>query len=164
MSSNSGSVFKKKMSVPIKHQKVVLPSTCTGETPLVLDFSPFETILQWKRMLECDIFVGARFLYANLMVMNILCEAYIIFFAFQTKQTHNCCVQRCDLCIRRRQWQEHVEWFDSIRCERQIVGKSVCHRNATCTTLSSLGRCARQFHVHLWRLHRRHSLKFQSHE
>lgn len=44
-----------------KNQKVILPSTCTGENSLVLDFSPFETILQWKRMLECDVFVGARF-------------------------------------------------------------------------------------------------------
>lgn len=61
MSSSSGSVFKKKMSIPTKHQKVVLPSTSTGESGLVLDFSPFETILQWKRMLECDIFVGARY-------------------------------------------------------------------------------------------------------
>lgn len=61
MSSTAGSAFKKKMSIPIK-QKAVLPSTCTGENALVLDFSPFETILEWKRMLECDIFVGARYL------------------------------------------------------------------------------------------------------
>lgn len=61
MSSSGGSVFKKKMTAPIKHQKVVLPSACTGENSLVLDFAPFETILQWKRMLECDIFVGARY-------------------------------------------------------------------------------------------------------
>lgn len=61
MSSTSGSVHKNKMTSPIKHQKVILPSTCTGENALVLDFSPFETILQWKRMPECDIFVGARY-------------------------------------------------------------------------------------------------------
>lgn len=60
MSSGTSSVFKKKMSAGARHQKVVLPSTCTGENALVLDFSPFETILQWKRMAECDIFVGAR--------------------------------------------------------------------------------------------------------
>lgn len=30
------------------------------ENSLNLDFTPFETIHQWKRMLECDEFVGAR--------------------------------------------------------------------------------------------------------
>lgn len=52
--------LKKKMTTTMKQQKVILPSTCTGENSLTLDFSPFETILQWKRMLECDEFVGAR--------------------------------------------------------------------------------------------------------
>lgn len=28
--------------------------------PLTIDFTPFETVHQWKRMLECDEFVGAR--------------------------------------------------------------------------------------------------------
>lgn len=61
MKPSTSSVLKKKMSTTIKNQKVVLPSTCTGENAsIVLDFSPFETILQWKRMLECDEFVGAR--------------------------------------------------------------------------------------------------------
>lgn len=59
MSSSTGSTFKKKMSIQTK-QKAVLPSTCAGDNSLDLDFSPLETILQWKRMLECDIFVGAR--------------------------------------------------------------------------------------------------------
>lgn len=84
MSSTAGSVFKKKASGPTKHQKVVLPSTCTGENSLVLDFSPFEIILQWKRMLECDIFVGARYAAAHIHhKMNILFfhhEMTILFF------------------------------------------------------------------------------------
>lgn len=32
----------------------------SNEATLHLDFSPIETINQWKRMLECDEFVGAR--------------------------------------------------------------------------------------------------------
>lgn len=60
MKSSASSILKKKMSTNIKQQKVILPSSCTGENSLTLDFSPFETILQWKRMLECDEFVGAR--------------------------------------------------------------------------------------------------------
>lgn len=61
MKPSTSSILKKKMTTAsVKHQKVVLPSNCTGENSLVLDFSPFETILQWKRMLECDVFVGAR--------------------------------------------------------------------------------------------------------
>lgn len=53
MSSSSGSAS----SVPIKQEKVIL----SGESTLDFDFSPLETILQWKRMPECDIFVGARY-------------------------------------------------------------------------------------------------------
>lgn len=61
MKPSTSIILKKKMTTTtVKHQKVVLPSTYTGDSTLVLDFSPFETILQWKRMLECDIFVGAR--------------------------------------------------------------------------------------------------------
>lgn len=41
-------------------QKVILPSICTGENSLVLNFSSHDTILQWKQMPECDVFVGAR--------------------------------------------------------------------------------------------------------
>lgn len=74
MSSTSGSTHKKRMTAPMKHQKVVLPSTCTGENALVLDFSPFETILQWKRMPECDIFVGARYLIVNLYLISMECQ------------------------------------------------------------------------------------------
>ena len=28
---------------------------------LTLEFGPFETVHRWKRMLECDEFVGARY-------------------------------------------------------------------------------------------------------
>jgi hypothetical protein len=34
---------------------------------LTLDFGPFEAVHRWKRMLECDEFVGNRYLiYSNL--------------------------------------------------------------------------------------------------
>ena len=34
---------------------------------LTLDFGPFETVHRWKRMPECDEFVGARFVYIEKM-------------------------------------------------------------------------------------------------
>lgn len=53
---------KSAMSTSSKQRQVILPSSCTGDNALSLDFTPFETILQWKRMLECDEFVGARYI------------------------------------------------------------------------------------------------------
>lgn len=41
-------------------QKVTLPSNCTGENSMELNFSSHDTILKWKRMPECAVFVGAR--------------------------------------------------------------------------------------------------------
>lgn len=41
-------------------QKFTLPTKCPDETSLMLNFSSMDTILQWKRMPECDKFVGER--------------------------------------------------------------------------------------------------------
>lgn len=70
---------KSTMSTSSKHHPVILPSTCTGDNALSLDFTPFETILQWKRMLECDEFVGARqvfhySIYAFIQARRFICE------------------------------------------------------------------------------------------
>ena len=82
----------------------------------------------------------------------------------QTKQTYGGLVQRCHLRVWRRQWQEHVERFDSIRCERQILGTCIRHRNSTSPTLSSFGSGARQFNVRLRRIHGWHSFQLESNQ
>ena len=37
---------------------------------LTLDFGPFETVHRWKRMPECDEFVGARFVHRQFNVVG----------------------------------------------------------------------------------------------
>ena len=37
---------------------------------LTLDFGPFETVHRWKRMPECDEFVGARFVNVKLTSLS----------------------------------------------------------------------------------------------
>jgi hypothetical protein len=36
---------------------------------LALDFGPFETVHRWKRMPECDEFVGARYLCIHILIL-----------------------------------------------------------------------------------------------
>ena len=47
---------------------------------LTLDFGPFETVHRWKRMPECDEFVGARFVHRQ-------CNLVGGVFHFETFQT-----------------------------------------------------------------------------
>lgn len=44
---------------------------------LTLDFGPFETVHRWKRMPECDEFVGARYVDETLVrIMSTLFQQY----------------------------------------------------------------------------------------
>lgn len=57
------------------------------ENSLTLEFGPFETVHRWKRMLECDEFVGARYVICVSVIFDTSMVFYVIIYFRRSKHT-----------------------------------------------------------------------------